>query len=153
MTTDRDEAGEPLAALPEGCVVREAGRQDARLLAQLGERAFREAWHEYNTPGDMDAYCAAHFNLGATLADLDRPGADLRLTAGNNPTALALSPDGKVLLVANELSRITRFPNPPVTEVTALDPVRGRVTARPCGDPKPPPTERQNRSRAAMGAC
>jgi len=73
MTIDLDEPGPPRAALPEGCVLREAGRQDATLLAQLGELGFREAWHEYNSPGDMDAYCAANFKLSATLADLDRP--------------------------------------------------------------------------------
>lgn len=74
MTTDRDGTGLAPATLPEGCALREAGRRDAELLARLGERGFREAWHTYNKPDDMDAYCVAHFNLAATFADLDRPG-------------------------------------------------------------------------------
>jgi len=81
-------------------------------------------------PGETRLFVTNWIEHTVSMVDLDRPAEDLRLTAGNNPTALALSPDGNVMLVANELSRITLFPNPPVTEVTALDPVRGRVTAR-----------------------
>ena len=61
--------------MPANCAVREAGLDDAAPLARLGERSFREAWAAYNTPADMDAYCAAHFTLRATRADLERPGA------------------------------------------------------------------------------
>lgn len=75
MATDDGRQGPPSAALPAGCIVREAGVGDAAPLARLGERSFREAWQGYNTPADMDAYCAAHFTLHATLADLERPGA------------------------------------------------------------------------------
>ena len=57
---------------PGECVVRVAGREDAGLLARLGERSFREAWEAYNTAADMDAYCAANFTESATLRDLDR---------------------------------------------------------------------------------
>jgi GNAT superfamily N-acetyltransferase len=112
MTTDRDGTSLPPAALPEGCAVREAGRQDARLLAQLGERCFREAWHEYNTPGDMDAYCSAHFNLDATRADLGRPDVGFLVAecggaaAGYLRWATGPAPDCVTAVSPLELSRI-----------------------------------------------
>lgn len=59
-----------------------------------------------------------------------RPGRESRLAAGSNPTAVAISPDGGLLLAANELSRLVLHPRPPVSEVTAVDPRRGRVVAR-----------------------
>jgi DNA-binding beta-propeller fold protein YncE len=66
------------------------------------------------------------------VAVLDPSGRDagLRLLAGSNPNAVALSPDGSVLLVVNELSRPARFPQPPVSEITLIDPRAARVTAR-----------------------
>lgn len=44
-----------------------------------------------------------------------------RLEASRNPWALALSPDGSQILVANALSRIMPFRDPPLSEVTVID--------------------------------
>ena len=112
MTTDRNNASPLPVTSPEGCVLREAGRQDAPLLAQLGERCFREAWHEYSTPGDMDAYCAANFNLTATLADLGRTDVGFLVTecggeaAGYLRWATGPAPDCVTATSPLEVSRI-----------------------------------------------
>lgn len=72
MTIDSPGEATVTAGPPGECVVRVAGREDAALLAGLGERSFREAWEAYNTTADMDAYCAVHFTEPATLRDLGR---------------------------------------------------------------------------------
>ncbi len=81
-------------------------------------------------PGGGRLYVADWLENDVAVVDPTGRDPGLRLLAGSNPNAVALSPDGGALLVANELSRPARFPQPPVSEITVIDPRAARVTAR-----------------------
>lgn len=80
-------------------------------MAALAEATFRESWQAFNTPADMDAYCAAHFTPARVIADIASP--DVRLLvveAGGVPAGyLRWQPggmDGVTALRPAELSRL-----------------------------------------------
>jgi len=51
-------------------VVRPAGLPDARWLAALGERTFRQTYSAHNTPADMERYVGEHFGAAHQEAEL-----------------------------------------------------------------------------------
>ncbi len=53
-----------------------------------------------------------------------------RITASRSPWSLALSSDGRRILITNVLSRFVPMPEPPKSEVTAVDAERGLVEDR-----------------------
>lgn len=55
-------------------IIRMAGPDDAKLLADLGARAFREAFAKDNTPEDMAGYLSQNFSTEKQAAELARPG-------------------------------------------------------------------------------
>lgn len=54
--------------------IRLAGPEDAALLANLGERAFRETFGKDNTPEDLADYLNSHFSPEIQSAELAQPG-------------------------------------------------------------------------------
>jgi len=52
-------------------VIREANRQDAELLVELGKRAFYEAFSEQTAPEDMTAYLQTTFSIEETNTQLN----------------------------------------------------------------------------------
>ena len=52
-------------------VIREANRQDAELLVELGKRAFYEAFAEQTAPEDMTAYLQTTFSIDGIKAQLN----------------------------------------------------------------------------------
>jgi len=58
------------ASLPD-TVIREAHRQDAELLVDLGKRTFKEAFVEQTAPADMAAYLQTTFSIDAIKAQLN----------------------------------------------------------------------------------
>jgi len=54
-------------------VVRPAGVCEARWLAALAERTFRETYSAYNTPDDMERYVSDHFGAARQEAELRDP--------------------------------------------------------------------------------
>ena len=58
------------AGLPD-TEIREANFQDAELLAELGRRAFFEAFAEKTAPADMAAYLQTTFSIDAIKAQLN----------------------------------------------------------------------------------
>ena len=53
-----------------------------------------------------------------------------RLVAGRGPWSIAVSPDGRHLYITNVRPQPTAFGDPPVSEVTVIDALRGVVTSR-----------------------
>lgn len=53
--------------------IRRADAGDARLLAELGARTFRETFAADNRPEDMDAYVGSAFSVERTAAELSDP--------------------------------------------------------------------------------
>jgi ribosomal protein S18 acetylase RimI-like enzyme len=53
--------------------IRRAGPDDARTLAELGARTFRETFAHLYDPGDLAAFLADAHSLGAARADLTDP--------------------------------------------------------------------------------
>lgn len=53
-----------------------------------------------------------------------------RLAGASYPYGAAISPDGARVMVASQLAQPTRAPEPPWSEVTVVDAVRGRIQAR-----------------------
>jgi YVTN family beta-propeller protein len=64
------------------------------------------------------------------IANVDNGSAPIQLLAGNDPYAVALSNDGELLAVANRLARPVPPRTLPVSELTLVDPQRGRVLER-----------------------
>ena len=54
-------------------VIRPAGVADARWLAELAERTFRETYTAHNTPENMERYVAEHFAPALQAAELADP--------------------------------------------------------------------------------
>ena len=57
-------------SLPD-TVIREANRQDAELLVELGKRVFYEAFAEQTAPEDMTAYLQTTFSIDGIKAQLN----------------------------------------------------------------------------------
>ena len=53
--------------------LRRATPADARLLAEFGERTFRDAFAADNKPADIDAYVSDTYSISKQEADLDDP--------------------------------------------------------------------------------
>jgi YVTN family beta-propeller protein len=75
-------------------------------------------------------FVANWFGNDVSVIDLARGVEERRLAAGSNPYSLTLSPDGTRMLVANQLSYPKTRPDPPVSEVTIIDPERRAVRDR-----------------------
>lgn len=52
---------------------RQAGENDAQLLAEMGERTFRNAFGDLNQPEDMDDYVAKSFSFAQIDSELQDP--------------------------------------------------------------------------------
>ncbi len=59
------------------CVVRTAYPDDARALAGLAERTFRDAFGAKNTREDMDAHCAASYGEPIQAREIAAPGIEV----------------------------------------------------------------------------
>jgi ribosomal protein S18 acetylase RimI-like enzyme len=68
-------------------LVRPAAVSEAGAIAALAEATFRESWQAFNSPADMDAYCAAHFTPAQVIADFASSG--VRLLVAEAGGALA----------------------------------------------------------------
>jgi GNAT superfamily N-acetyltransferase len=55
-------------------IVRRAGLPDARMLAELGERTFRESFSAENTPQNMTAYVSKAFDVATIARDIADAG-------------------------------------------------------------------------------
>lgn len=55
-------------------VIRKAGKADARLLADIGMQAFRDAFGPQNDPEDMAAYLKLSFSVGIQAKEIAEPG-------------------------------------------------------------------------------
>lgn len=92
-------------------VVRPPAKNEAAPLAALAEATFRESWQAFNTPEDMDAYCAANFTPARVAADLESPSVRLLVAEAGGELAgyLRWLPGGAAGVSAErpvELSRL-----------------------------------------------
>jgi ribosomal protein S18 acetylase RimI-like enzyme len=92
-------------------LVRPAAASEAGAIAMLAEATFRESWQAFNSPADMDAYCAAHFTPALVNADFAVPGVRLLVAEAGGALAgyLRWQPggmDGVVAKLPAELSRL-----------------------------------------------
>ena len=55
-------------------VVRLAHREDAKMLAALAEKTFRDAFASVNTPEDMDLHCRNSYGEAIQAAEIASPG-------------------------------------------------------------------------------
>jgi DNA-binding beta-propeller fold protein YncE len=103
---------------------------DASTLETLSEVEATEPLGLSLTSDGAGVLVAEAFSDSVVVRDLAPGGSEVRLVAGNQPYALALSADGRLAVVANRLVR----PEPPgvvaASELTLIDPVRGRVLER-----------------------
>ena len=54
--------------------IRRAHRTDARQLAELAERTFRDTFAATNTVGDMDTHCRANYGEAIQAGEISDPG-------------------------------------------------------------------------------
>ncbi len=57
--------------------IRAARPGDAAELSELAERIFRATFGEFNTPADMDSYCAEAFTPAAIAGEIADPDTDI----------------------------------------------------------------------------
>lgn len=101
-------------AVPAGApavLVRPAVAREAAALAALAESTFRDSWQAFNTPQDMDAYCAANFTPARVAADLESPDVQLLVAESGGGLAgylrwLPGGADGVAAARPAELSRL-----------------------------------------------
>lgn len=80
--------------------------------------------------GESTLFVANHVSDDVSVIDLASGAERARLVAGNNPYAVRRSPDGRDVYVTSRFTQGTGFREPPVTEVTRLDAVTGRLAGR-----------------------
>lgn len=59
---------------PDDIHWRKAAREDAKPLAELAERTFRDTFAGANTPEDMDLHCRDHYGEAIQAAEIADPG-------------------------------------------------------------------------------
>jgi ribosomal protein S18 acetylase RimI-like enzyme len=55
-------------------IIRKANRSDAKQLAQLAERTFRDTFAATNTAEDMDSHCRVNYGESAQAGEIENPG-------------------------------------------------------------------------------
>ena len=73
MKEDRGEDRGGAVREPRATSIRPATAKDAQLLAELGERTFRETFDEFNRPEDMAAFLAATYTRERQASELANP--------------------------------------------------------------------------------
>lgn len=70
--------------------IRAARSGDAGALSELAERIFRDTFGEFNTPADMESYCAEAFTPAAMSTEMSDPDTDILIALHENrPAAYA----------------------------------------------------------------
>ena len=67
--------------------IREAGKQDAELIADLSRRTFYETFAAFNKPGDIDKFMNERFTRENLIAEVGSPGNIFLIAALNGETA------------------------------------------------------------------
>lgn len=107
--------------------IRKANETDAALLADLGRRAFTDAFESANTPENLTVYLAAAFSEHKQAAELAQPGSTFLIAEIRNPQTGALEPVGYARLLAGARETYITGANPiELVRIYALGAYTGR---------------------------
>lgn len=92
--------------------IRKANEKDAALLADLGRRAFTDAFQAANTPENFAAYLTEAFSEQKQAAELAQPGSIFLVAEMDNPQTGKAEPVGYARLLAGSSETCITGANP-----------------------------------------